>query len=63
VLNPKITGPSTAGDLTAAFDLADNIYFCKQIFSFGGNAEILEPQQLRNLMADMCRKTLSVYEK
>jgi predicted DNA-binding transcriptional regulator YafY len=38
------------------------MYLCKQLFMYGVKVEILEPKELRDLMIDMLKKSLSVYK-
>lgn len=49
------------GSLFAAFDLSNLVEFRSWILSFGPNAEVLEPAELRRVIADLAEKTLARY--
>ncbi len=46
---------------TASFKIADYLYLCKQLVSYGKDVEILEPESMRNTMINMLQESLSVY--
>lgn len=49
------------GGLVAEFELTNLTEFQSWILSFGPNAEVLEPAELRRAMADVAEKTLARY--
>lgn len=46
----------------ASFTVADDVYLCKQLFFYGKEVEILEPQELRDAMKEMLEESLAVYK-
>lgn len=60
ILEPEV---SKVGDgiWEARFDVADDLYLCKQLFMYGSNAEIVSPPELREMMVSMLRESVEVY--
>ena len=62
-VDPKIK-PLTSGgyDFEASFEVADDLYLCKQLFTCGKEAEIVSPASLRVKMKEMLNESLGMYE-
>lgn len=63
-VDPKIKDISGSGrfDFEASFEIADDLYLCKQLFTCGTQAEIVSPPSLRKMMAEKLKECLGVYE-
>jgi hypothetical protein len=62
-VDPKITDISSSSkfNFEASFEVTDNLFLCKQIFTCGTEAEIVSPPSLRKMMGKMLRESLGVY--
>ncbi len=63
VLEPKIVEIEKDNIFEASFSTTDDLYICKQLFLYGDDVEILEPQEMRKIMIGMLKKSMSVYKK
>ncbi len=63
ILEPKITEIEKDELYEACFSTTDDLYICKQLFLYGKDVEILEPPEMREIMINMLRQSMSVYEK
>jgi len=61
ILEPEVSKVSD-GIWEARFDVADDLYLCKQLFMYGSNAEIVSPPELREMMVSMLRESMDVYD-
>ena len=62
-VDPKIK-PIKDGKYTfeASFEIADDKYLCKQLFSCGTEAVIVSPASLRKEMTDMLKESMDAYK-
>lgn len=61
-VDPKIK-PLTGGgyDFEASFEVADDLYLCKQLFTCGKEAEIVSPASMRLKMKGLLDESLGLY--
>lgn len=62
-INPeiRIIDGNTKYDYEAEFDVADDVYLCKQLFTWGSETEIVSPAELRDKMKSMLENCLKNY--
>ena len=63
-VDPKIKklSDSESYDFEASFEISDDLYLCKQLFTCGKQAEIISPPSMRKMMAEKLKECLGVYE-
>lgn len=61
ILEPDIKSFDNGERFEASFTVSDDLYLCKQLFMYGGNVEILEPKEIRELMISMLKESMGVY--
>lgn len=61
ILEPEITALDGGEMYEAAFTVSDERYLCKQLFLYGSDVEILEPQIVRDIMVEMLDESRGVY--
>jgi len=61
ILEPDIKSLDGGERFEASFTVSDDLYLCKQLFMYGGNVEILEPKEMRELMISMLKESMEVY--
>ena len=62
-INPeiRIIDGNTKYDYEAEFDVADDVYLCKQLFTWGSETKIVSPAELRDKMKSMLENCLKNY--
>jgi hypothetical protein len=63
IVEPRITLLSGGEKFRAEFKASDTEYLCKQLLTYGKNVEIIQPKEIRNMLVDMLKESLAVYEK
>ncbi len=61
-LEPEYTEADGGKSVIAEFDASDDTYLCKQMFTFGSNVKILEPESLRETMVNLLKEGLELYQ-
>lgn len=62
-LEPDYTEADEGKTVIAGFNVSDDTYLCKQLFTFGSSVEILEPETLRKTMVKLLKEGLKQYSR